>query len=124
VILDKNGNIFRGFTPLPWMRIYGSQWKDLQDARRKSFLFTLENPFNLPPMKFRVKSAEATAISYVSTRAPLFGLDLGFWWKGDSDGFTNLGKEYEYTIKVPGDGFLTGAPDFSAKEIEVFEIID
>jgi hypothetical protein len=120
--LDTNGNIFGGFTPLVWRR--SNNWDEFKDPSRTSFLFTLENPFNVPPMKFPVKSARAIAIKHMPTRAPFFGKDLGLWYEEDSDGFTDLGIEYEYKLAVPGDRFLTGAKKLSIKEIEMFEIVD
>jgi hypothetical protein len=49
VILDTRGNIFGGFTPVPWE---SRAWDGNEDNRRKvdrsqkSFLFTLKNPHN------------------------------------------------------------------------------
>jgi hypothetical protein len=48
VILDTDGNIFGGFTPVEWESWGG--WK--ADNIKKSFLFTLKNPHNIAPWQF------------------------------------------------------------------------
>jgi hypothetical protein len=49
VILDTDGNIFAGFTPVEWEseHVLGKA-----DPSLKSFLVTLKNPHNVPPRRF------------------------------------------------------------------------
>jgi hypothetical protein len=59
VILDTNGNIFGGFTPLKWFSGGGGVF----DSIRKSFLFTLTNPHNLPARSFALKPERRDELS-------------------------------------------------------------
>jgi hypothetical protein len=55
VILDTNGNIFGGFTPLAWESPPQSKYK--ADDSLKSFVFTLKNPHNITARRFGLKPA-------------------------------------------------------------------
>jgi hypothetical protein len=116
VILDMNGNIFGGFTPVEWETAAG--WKHKADPSLKSFLFTLKNPHNLPARRFGLK-AESTnaAIPCVSTRGPHFG-DICLW--DTCTGFSRSSTAH-FGRAYTND---TGLQDFKVKEIEVFEITD
>jgi hypothetical protein len=46
VILDTEGNIFGGFTPVEWESRTSSPWCKADDSLR-SFVFTLKNPHNI-----------------------------------------------------------------------------
>jgi hypothetical protein len=62
VILDTNGNIFGGFTPVEWeSREWNGRtgnanngWK--VDPSLKRFVFTLKNPHNFPARRFALKA--------------------------------------------------------------------
>jgi hypothetical protein len=62
VILDTEGNIFGGFTPMKWeSRVWNRKdgKKDNHykaDDSLKSFLFTLKNPHNIPARRFALKT--------------------------------------------------------------------
>jgi hypothetical protein len=62
LILDTNGNIFGGFTLVGWESRkwnweYGNENNCLKaDASLKSFLFTLQNPHNVPARRFALKA--------------------------------------------------------------------
>jgi hypothetical protein len=84
VILDTNGNIFGGFTPVEWeSRVSNGKWGDTNncwkgDESQKSFLFTLKNPQNVAPRRFALKAEKRHAAIYCnSERGPHFG-DLLF----------------------------------------------
>jgi hypothetical protein len=62
VILDTNGNIIGGFTPVEWE---SREWNgkrgmknncNLADPRMKGFIFTLKNPHNVPARKSPLKA--------------------------------------------------------------------
>jgi hypothetical protein len=53
VILDTNGNIFGGFTPVEWES--PSKLCNKIDPSEKSFLFTLKNPHNVPARRFALR---------------------------------------------------------------------
>jgi hypothetical protein len=62
VILDTNGNIFGGFTPVEWESRVWNEKGGNEDNRfkaddsQKSFLFTLKNPHNIPARRFALKA--------------------------------------------------------------------
>jgi hypothetical protein len=73
VILDTDGNIFGGFTPVEWESRGGAK----ADRSLKSFLFTLKNPHNVPARRFALRAEmKNCAIYCYSTRGPFFG-DIG-----------------------------------------------
>jgi hypothetical protein len=129
VILDTNGNIFGGFTPVKWDDDeYGEDddlWK--ADESLKSFLFTLKNPHNIPPRKFRLKEkAKHKAIICNSTWGPNF-CDFGVADKCNANvkSFCHwFGTTYVNDTELAGDTVLTGGSKFTVKEIEIFEMID
>jgi hypothetical protein len=53
VILDTDGNIFGGFTPVKWES--SKNGKDKADPSQKSFLFTLKNPHNFPAASRKIR---------------------------------------------------------------------
>jgi hypothetical protein len=52
VILDTDGNIFGGFSPVAWE---SGIWHSKADPGAKSFLFILKNPHGLSPRKVPLK---------------------------------------------------------------------
>jgi cell division protein FtsB len=64
VILDTEGNIFGGFTPVEWeSRVWngrngnGNNRRKADDSQ-KSFLFTLKNPHSVPARRFALNAEE------------------------------------------------------------------
>jgi hypothetical protein len=125
VILDTNGNIFGGFTPVKWeCPANDDPWKE--DTDSKGFLFTLKNPHNVSPRKFALKSTKKDhAILCCSRSGPNFG-DIYVCdqcnEKAESTTST-FGRSYKNDTKINDDRFFTGSNEFQVKEIEVFEII-
>jgi hypothetical protein len=132
VILDTNGNVFGGFTPLEWeSRVWnGKSGKDdnciKTDGSCQSFVFTLKNPHDISARKFALKfEMKHQAIICDSKRGPHFG-DIGI--REDCNtafvNATSLGTSYTNDTGLGGKGFFTGELNFKVKEIEVFEITD
>jgi predicted nucleic acid-binding Zn-ribbon protein len=123
VILDTNGNIFGGFTPVEWDST--SNYKT--DPSLKSFLFTLKNPHNFPPRRFAVK-ADGNALRCLSDVGPyLRDMKVCADANANMDSFTCwFGDRYTNDTGIGGNPgqntFFTGAHSFQAKEVEVFEI--
>jgi hypothetical protein len=70
VILDTEGNVFGGFTPVEWESV----WKNKGDNSLKSFVFTLTNPHNIPARRFALKAeTKKWAIYCYSGQGPRFG---------------------------------------------------
>jgi hypothetical protein len=130
VILDTNGNVFGGFTPVEWeSRTYN--WKENNcskaDDSLRSFLFTLKNPHNIPASTFELKAAQAEwAIYCDSRRGPLFGADITVSGNcnANTGSHTHLGAAYTNDTGLEGNKVFTGSQYFRVKEIEVFEITE
>jgi hypothetical protein len=96
LILDTDGNVFGGFTPLQWESPRKEKWKC--DDSLKSFLFTLKNPHNIPARKFALKAEKKPhAIRCDPSWGPAFGYnDLAVYdnCNANTDSFTALGIAY------------------------------
>jgi hypothetical protein len=131
VILDRNGNLFGGFTPVEWeSRVWNGMddvWNNCfkADDSQKSFLFTLKNPHNIPAMKFALK-ADCTdqAIICDSTAGPWFGRDIlvSDNCNTNTNSFAVSGFFYSRGPEVGRKIVFTGSRNFQVQEIEVFEI--
>jgi hypothetical protein len=93
------------------------------DPSLKSFLFTLQNPRNIPARTFALKAdKKGQAIVCSSLWGPHFwdifvpdGCNVKWGWIG-------LGDTYANDTHLPRDTVLTGSRNFTVKEIEVFQI--
>jgi hypothetical protein len=56
MIEDIDETIFGGYTPPEWKALKSHY--DKEDENVKSFLFTLQNPHNVPPQKFAPETEE------------------------------------------------------------------
>jgi hypothetical protein len=72
VILDIEGNIFGGFTPLKWDSSGGSK----ADESLKSFLFTLKNWRNVAARRFPLKTEEKHRAIYCASDRSLHFNDM------------------------------------------------
>jgi hypothetical protein len=139
LIADPDGNVFGGFTPVKWESRIFEEGKG--DDSLRSFLFTLRNPHGVPPRKFALKAEmKEYAIYCYSTCCASFGYRAvfgGYGYNGDidisdncntnRDSFTRIGTHWSdrtYANDTAFEYFLTGAEEFTVKEIEVFEIAD
>jgi hypothetical protein len=135
VIQDTNGNIFGAFSPLPWE----SECKTKQDRTLSSFLFTVRNPHGVPPMKFPLMPDKSRyAIFCYAGYGPSFGFpdmtdlrvcdhcDRPAKIQGGNSYCGSFGLTYENSTGIGQskgtNEFFAGAPFFTVKEIEVFEI--
>jgi hypothetical protein len=121
VILDTNGNIFGGFTPVQW----DSESKYKADPSLQSFLFTVKNPHNFPAWRFTLKGERKDyAICCYSTSGPKFdGLIVSdnCYAKSSSCAY-DLNPIYAIDIGLDGYCFFASPGNFQVKDIEVFEI--
>jgi hypothetical protein len=130
VIMDTDGNIFGGFTPVEWeSRVWQPKICYKADASLKSFLFTLKNPHNIAARKFALKSAEnGKAIYCPNTEGPIFGdSDIVIRNNSNTNDYNHtscFGNSYINDTGVGSKKVLTGSGSFTVKEIEVFEITD
>jgi hypothetical protein len=126
LILDTDGNIFGGFTPVKWKSPRGDP-EERADPSRKSFLFTVKNPHNFPPRKFGLTAKKRDrAIVCDRSWGPHFG-DIGVsgLCSAKPDSFADsFGRFYGNTTGLKGQSFFTGSANFVVREIEVFEIAE
>jgi hypothetical protein len=122
VILDTEGNVFGGFTPVKWE---SSEFgKDKADDSLKSFLFTLTNPHNIPARIFALRAEKKhQAIWCWSEGGPRFK-DIGInnYCNTHTNSWTSLGFSYTNDTGLDSKIVFTGSENFQVKEIEVFEI--
>jgi hypothetical protein len=132
VILDTNGNIFEGFTPVEWeSRKWNGKTGDENncfkaDDSLRSFLFTLKNPHDIPERRFALMArSKHEAIRCDSRDGPCFGLDTPFDF-GDINivdncnttalNYTLLGSSYTPACGTCGHTLFAGDPHFQVQE--------
>jgi hypothetical protein len=128
--------MFGGVTPVEWesRKWNGKKWDENNlwkgDDSLRSFLFTLTNPHGIPSRKFALKEHKKEfAIGCDLECCALFGAEItvGDNCNTNSESGTYIGTNWKdddcmYANDVDFKYFLTGAKDFTVKEIEVFEI--
>jgi hypothetical protein len=102
------------------------------DPSSESFLFTLQNPHNIPPTKFALKrDRKAQAIVCCASFGPCFGdSDLVVADNcrkkslfGERCETTRFGTVYANTTGIPDGGIVfTNERTFIVQDIEVFQI--
>jgi hypothetical protein len=116
--------MFGGYTPVPWDGSKG--WKNEPDDSDTSFLFTLKNPRNGPPTKFAHMKGE-DAIGNYPNHGPVFAGNEDMGCENNSNtrnyNWTNLGGAYLNTTGLDGTKVFTGKEYFTAKEIEVCQVV-
>lgn len=133
VVRTKDGNIFGGFTPIPW----NSHAQYQTDDECQSFLFTIKNPHNHPPTKFPIRPENRRhAILGYRGWGPVFGGVVGSTGHIEGDlvigddchenghSFARgFGTNYVNSTGINGAEFFAGVAQFGLVEIEVFEIV-
>jgi hypothetical protein len=141
LILDTEGNIFGGFTPVEWegeswdmrrpLRLGNDDMLYKPDPSLKSFLFSLKNPHNFPPRRFALKAEKQNVAirRYFLPGRAIYGPHFhDIFLFNDCNASTanrtsGFGTCYANDTGLDGKTFFTGSEDFQVKEIEVFEII-
>jgi hypothetical protein len=133
IILDTEGNVFGGFTPLQWeSRKWNGKRGDENNCNKadeslRSFLFTLKNPQNTPSHKFPLKpDKKFQAICCNEDWCPCF-TDIGVYNHSDvnvSSYATGLGTTDANLVKVSPKMVFTSLGHFQVSEVEVFEITE
>jgi hypothetical protein len=128
IIKDTDGNVFGGFTPVPWCSIPDvGQPKAYRkaDPSRRSFLFSLKNPHGQPPAKFALKEGEAhRAVLGMELWGPIFGDDDLVVADECAASASSYTLEFGSTYENPTGkrGFFTESGYFTVREIEVIEV--
>jgi hypothetical protein len=116
LILDTDGNIFGGFTPVEWES--SPQYKFKGDDSEKSFLFTLKNPHNVAARRFRLKAEmKHWALCFGPERGPQF---YGLWVYDHCNANTRsntdeFGRTYTNDTGLDGNTFFAGSVHFQVK---------
>jgi hypothetical protein len=129
VILDTQGNIFAGFTPLKWEL---GKWNMRNNNKKadpslKSFLFTLKNPHNISARRFALKAEKkVSAMCCRSDSGSIFcDIHVSGSCNTNTSSYTSLfGFCYTNDTGLNGKTLFTGSPDFQVREMEVFQIKD
>ena len=124
LFLNGKGNIFGGYSSIPWTSNGGE--KKANDC----FIFTLTNIYNTEPTKFPY--GEDLSVFQSSNNGPVFGAgyDLGFGVDFRSEKGSWSHFPYSYTdILRKGKSIFTGnlgnkSQYFILKEIEIFEVFN
>jgi hypothetical protein len=132
LIRCTNGNIFGGYTPIAWESRNLPDNKDGHwkcDETLTSFIFTLKSPHNMAPRKFPlIPEHKQYAIACFHNLGPCFGSGGAIVVCDQSNRNENnytykFGRRtYINTTGLDGETFFTGAKQFKAQEIEVFEV--
>jgi hypothetical protein len=117
VILDADGNIFGGFTPVMWETPGKLKFKG--DPSLKSFVFTLKNPHNVPAPKFALSAEKKNWAMYCySDGGPCF-CDIGVSdnCNENTDISTSFyGNVYTNSTGPDGETFCTGSESFQERK--------
>jgi hypothetical protein len=121
VIRSQNGCIFGGFTTIPWSS------SGFEQADSSAFLFTLKNPFGIPPTKYLIRKQ---AVQFAVCHKPKSGPTFGSLDNGGSDIFLyspfNIRGSLIYFPQTykdttgKGANTFTGDVYFQCDDIEVF----
>jgi hypothetical protein len=132
VILDTKGNIFGAFTPSEWeSRVWNGKQGDENNCKKaddsqKSFVFTLNNPHNIPARKFALKAEGKWRAIWCDSRwGPNFAngaIRVSDECNTNIDSRTYLGDSYTNDTGLDKPIVFTGSQKFQVTEIEVFEI--
>jgi hypothetical protein len=120
VILDTEGNIFGGFTPVKWDSV--SNYK--ADGSQKSFVFTLKNPHNIPAKRFALKAEQKYGVILCNSEWGPHFRDIAVYdnCNANTESATHLGDASINDTGLSAAIVFTGSLNFQVTEIEVFKI--
>jgi len=126
VIQSENGNIFGGYSPLPWANTNNYS----HDTR--TFLFSLVNKNGKGPLKIGNNTTNKMSTYHATSYGPTFGGGHDLYICNQSDtvksSYSNLGHSFKLPKYAYGSNeaksFLGGNYNFLTKEIEVFAKIE
>jgi hypothetical protein len=112
VILDTEGNIFGGFTPVKWESRTSPPFffTEATAPPLKSFVFTLKNPHNIPARRFELDAYENQyAIWCRSESGPCFGRGCDIYVSDhcntNTNSYTRFGWSYTNDTGLDGQPF-------------------
>jgi hypothetical protein len=135
IIKSINGNIFGGYTPLPWNN--GGVNRSIVDPTNQTFIFSLKNSLNLP-IKFPLIDGKK-AIFFPRNDGPTFGDDDLFISNNSHENNNSYSRlinssciffffiiivSYDQKLIKSPNHFISGENNFTSLEIESFEMIN
>jgi hypothetical protein len=121
MVLTEDGCSFGGYAHVAWRSSGGF----VSDPSGTSFVFTITNPYDVPPRVFPLQRG-ARAIWCGSQYGPIFGEGYDILIGSPCNALNNqtcLGTSYANDTGVDGNLLLAGAQKYAVKEIEVFELV-
>ncbi|CAF4367914.1 unnamed protein product [Rotaria sp. Silwood2] len=120
IIQSDNDSLFGGYTSVPWTS------SDSKANDTTAFLFTLINPYDIPPTKYSINHDEAgNAAEHRSNGDPTFetGYDiyLSDGWNSNHASYTKFPCSHLDTTGM-GNNTSTGARNFIVSDFEVFKL--
>ena len=116
IIRSKKNHLYGGYTPLPWDR------SNTNKAHMDMFIFTLSNPYNIPPTKYSIKQDPYCGIHCGASYGPIFGTDIVTYSNSHQrSSHTHFPTNYIDTTGKAQKTF-TGNFDFTTMEIEVYSV--
>jgi hypothetical protein len=115
VILDTDGNIFGGFTPVEWEYHKG----DKVDESLRSFLFTLRNPHNFSAWRFALKAEKknVAVVCYSDWGPDFWDIDVSDNCNASTCRHCCFGSRYTNDTGLDGKTFFTDFETFQRKGI-------
>merc|ERR1712083_168381 len=117
IIESTNGNIFGGYTALPWSS--SGQWA----VDNKAFLFLLKSTSSSKPRVFKVNNA-TNSVYHNGSYGPTFGanhdLHISNACNTNQTSYTNLGGSY--IAAHSNKHVLAGSRNFMVKDYEVWQL--
>lgn len=120
LVESENGSLFGGYSSVGFVN-RGKNGLAYRDNHH--FLFTLHNPWSIPPTMFKNKYPEMSLV-YVDVYGPCFGSHSDFCLRGHDGHFSEshvIGFPWSYVDTTgKGNKVFDGNESFSVKRMEVF----
>eukprot|EP00802_Teleaulax_amphioxeia_P018270 Tamp_18461.p1 GENE.Tamp_18461~~Tamp_18461.p1 ORF type:complete len:223 (+),score=27.34 Tamp_18461:3-671(+) len=123
VIKCSGGFVFGGYADVPWSSHRGSYAGYTHSS--KAFLFSLHGPSGLCPVKLPLVQDPGHAMLCNESVGPTFGggNDLRVGNNANAGkSYSSLGSSYHLPAGQSGRTFFTGAHEFKAAEVEVYQV--
>ena len=120
VIKCSGGFVFGGYADVPWH--YHGEYTHSSQA----FLFSLHSPSCAGPVKLPLVQDHENAMYCNASYGPTFGsghdIHVADDANGNTNSYTNLGHTYQLPAGQSAETFFTGARNFQAAEVEVYQV--
>ena len=120
VIKCSGGFVFGGYADVPWQS--NNSWAHSSQA----FLFSLHSPSGVGPVKLPLVQNHQHAMYCGASHGPTFGSGHDIYVadgaNGNTNSHTNLGHTYQLPAGQSAQTFFTGAHNFQAAEVEVYQV--